>query len=312
VRVGQIARLMYEALEQKGFKASIVSIEHIADLKEEIEAYRSKGVFNEVFYRERLTGFDFSVNKQFPEAKSIIITTVPQPQQTVCFDFKGSLHHFTIPPTYSHKTDEKIESILSRILKREGFNLHRATLPQKLLAVRAGMAQYGRNNIAYIEGMGSFHRLKVFLSDLPPVEDKWLELNSMEKCNKCSACIKKCPTSAIVPDRFLIRVEKCLTFHNERKEAFPDWLIPSWHNCLIGCMVCQSVCPANKKFYNWFEETEHFTERETDLILRGTPQSRLPRATANKLKRIDLLEDLNLLPRNLDVLLKQQSDVFSQ
>jgi epoxyqueuosine reductase len=245
---------------------------------------------------------------QLPEAKSIIITTAPQPQQRVCFDFKGNSHHFTIPPTYSCKTDAIIEKTLSNVLKPQGFTIKSARLPQKLLAVRCGLAQYGKNNIAYIEGMGSFHRLRVFLSDLPPVEDKWLELKSMEKCNKCSACIKKCPTSAIVPDRFLIRAERCLTFHNERKGPFPAWLKPSSHNCWIGCMVCQLVCPENKKFYNCFEETEHFTEKETDLILKGMPKSRLPRTTVNKPRRIDLLEDLDLLPRNLDVLLKQRSE----
>ncbi|MBM3156693.1 MAG: hypothetical protein FJ004_05350 [Chloroflexi bacterium] len=217
------------------------------------------------------------------------------------------MYSFTIPPTYSYKTDAIIEKTLLDVLKPQRFTIKPARLPQKLLAVRSGLAQYGKNNIAYAEGMGSFHRLKVFLSDLPPVYDKWLELKSMEKCSKCSACLKKCPTSAIVPDRFLIRAERCLTFHNERVEPFPDWIKPSWHNCWIGCMVCQSVCPTNKKFYKWFVETEHFTERETDLILRGAPSSLLPKATANKLKRLDLLEDLNLLPRNLDVLLKQHS-----
>ena len=306
MNAAQITRAIYKALEQKGFKGSIVSIEHVSDLKKEIKTAYRKGFFDEVFYRERLTVFDFSVNKQLPEAKSIVITTAPQPQQTVCFDFKGNSHHFTMPPTYSYKTDKIIEKILFDALRPQGFTIKPARLPQKLLAVRAGMAQYGKNNIAYIEGMGSFHRLKVFLSDLPPVEDKWLELKSMEKCNKCSACIKKCPTATIVPDSFLIRAERCLTFHNERKEPFPDWLKPSWHNCLIGCMTCQSVCPANKKFCNWFEETEHFTEKETDLILKGTPQSQLPSATVNTLRRLDLLEDLNLLPRNLDVLLKQR------
>ena len=308
MNVAQITRAIYEALEQKGFKGSIVPIEHVSDLKEEIENARKKKVFDEVFYRERLTVFDFNVNKQFPEAKSIIITAAPQPQQRVSFDFRGKSYSFTIPPTYSYKTDRIVEKILLDVLKPHGFSLHPAKLPLKLLAVRAGMARYGKNNIAYIEGMGSFHRLKVFLSDLPPVEDKWLELKSMEKCHRCTACIKKCPTAAITLDRFLIRAERCLTFHNERKEPFPDWIEPSWHNCWLGCMVCQLVCPENKKIYNWFEETEHFTEKETDLILKGTPQSRLPKATANKLSKLDLLEDLDLLPRNLDVLLKQHAD----
>jgi epoxyqueuosine reductase len=306
VSVARIAKSLYTALEKKGFKGSIIPIKRITDLKREIEGAHKKGVYDGTLYQERLTDFDFGVKERLPEAKSIIITSAPQPQQKVRFDFKGKSYHFTIPPTYSYKTDEIVGSIFSDILKPEGMNLHPAKLPLKLLAVRAGLAQYGRNNIAYVEGMGSFHRLKAFLSELTPVEDKWGEPQSLELCNKCSACIKICPTAAIVSDRFLIRAERCLTFHNERKDAFPGWIDSSWHNCLIGCMVCQSACPANEKFYNWFEETERFTEKETDLILRGTRRPQLPKNIINKLQRLNLLEDFDLLPRNLDVLVKQQ------
>ncbi len=197
--------------------------------------------------------------------------------------------------------------MLSDILKTKGFNLYSAELPEKLLAVRSGLAQYGKNNITYIEGTGSFHRLRAFLSDLPDIEDSWLGLQSMELCNKCSACINKCPTGAIAPHRFLIQAEKCLTFHNERQAEFPDWIEPSWHNCLIGCMACQSVCPANKKLLNRFEEKESFTEEETGLILKGTSRYQLPRATIGKLQRIYLWDDMDIIPRNLNVLIEQRS-----
>jgi epoxyqueuosine reductase len=37
----------------------------------------------------------------------------------------------------------------------------------KRLAVRSGLARYGRNNVTYVEGMGSFLELSASLTDMP-------------------------------------------------------------------------------------------------------------------------------------------------
>jgi epoxyqueuosine reductase len=162
-----------------------------------------------------------------------------------------------------------------------------------------------------VPGMGSFHRLATFYSDLPCQEDNWQELQMMESCQNCSACLRNCPTGAIpsaslgtgTSERFLLRAERCITFHNERagKFPFPAWLDPSWHNCLVGCLHCQRVCPQNKDFLEWIEEGAEFSQEETALILEGIPSDQLPATTVRKLKQLDLIEYLDGLPRNLGV-----------
>ncbi len=302
-----VARQICSGLERKGCRGRIVSIQHLTDLKKEIDLSHNQGVFDELFYRECLSGFQFNFSEAFPNARSIIITSAPQPQQKVSFQFEGRTYDFTVPPTYSYHTDQLVEKAIMDVLEPMKWHIYKARLPEKLLAVRSGLAKYGKNNIAYIEGSGTFHRLKVFLSDLPAVEDSWAEPKMMEECGKCSACIKKCPTNAILSDRFLIRAERCLTFHNERPAEFPDWIDPAWHNCLIGCMVCQLVCPANRGLRNQFGEGESFTEEETALVTKGVSVDQLPRSTADKLQRLGLLEDVGLITRNLNVLIRQRS-----
>ena len=73
-------------------------------------------------------------------------------------------------------------------------------MPWKLLAVRSGLAQYGKNNITFIQGLGSFYRLVAFISDLPCAEDNWGEFKSLDDCRNCDACTKACPSGAIGPD----------------------------------------------------------------------------------------------------------------
>jgi len=300
----EIAGLVCSKLKERGYRGAVLPVEHVAQLKHEIEERLSQKEIDAGLYEKRLSHFRFDVARSLPRACSIIITAAPQPQRKVTFHFNGQAYSVVIPPTYYQDTDNPIGEILQNILSSSGCQLHPVVLPAKLLAVRSGMAEYGKNNIAYVEGLGSFVRLKAFLSDMPTNRGEWLEPRVMKECDKCKACLKACPTGAIVRDRFLIHAERCLTFLNEGSERFPEWIDPAWHNSLMGCMKCQLVCPVNKQFVKWVEDGEAFNETETDLILNGVPLDRLPPETADKLKRSYMAEDLNLLPRNLRALLR--------
>lgn len=300
----ETAGLICSKLEEKGYRGTVLPIEHIAQLKYEIEECLSQKKIDAGLYEKYLSSFKFDATTSLPKACSIIITAAPQPQRKVTFHFNGQTYSVIIPPTYYADTDDQIRNILENILNTNGYQLHRAALPLKLLAVRSGMAKYGKNNIAYVEGLGSFMRLRAFLSDMPSGKNDWSEPRVMKECDSCKACLKACLTRAIVPDRFLIHAERCITFLNEWPEEFPEWIDPAWHNSLIGCMKCQLVCPVNKRFIKWVEEGEAFNEAETKIVLSGVPLDRIPPETADKLNRSYMVEYLDVLPRNLRALLK--------
>jgi len=294
-------------LEEQGYQRRIVSIDHIDELREEIEGRHEQGLLKEEFYRNWLTRFVFESPTSLPEAKSLIVITVPQPQYRLVFTWKGEPRPFFIPPTYVRCNDTKkqVEKLLAEAVEAQGYGVERAKLPEKLLAVRSGLAAYGRNNISYVPGMGSFQEPVAFFSDLPCEGDTWQEAQMMESCENCTACLRSCPTGAISSERFLLHAERCITFHNEQPGdvPFPDWMDPSWHNSLVGCMLCQKVCPQNKEFVNWVEDGPQFSEQETTLIVKGVPLDQLPAETAGKWKNLGLDEDYDIYPRNLRALL---------
>jgi len=292
-------------LKEKGYVSRIVSTEHINDLKSEIESRYNKRLFNEGFYKERLTGFLFQPPDNLANAKSLIVVAAPQPQFKVIFNWNKTLNSLIIPPTYLYYSNREVQNILKQILIPNGYNIAQTLLPLKLLAVRSGLGKYGKNNICYVPKLGSFHRLMAFYSDLPCSEDNWQEAKMMEQCPECSACLRNCPTGAISSDRFLLHAERCITFHNERKGDFPQWINPLWHHALVGCLYCQKVCPENKALLEWNKIVTEFTEDETALLLRATPFNQLESATVEKLKMIDWTEDLDIFARNLNVLLKK-------
>ena len=57
----------------------------------------------------------------------------------------------------------------------------------------------------------------------------------------------------------------------------------------------------------WVEKGEEFSHDETRLLLEGVQLDRLPVATVDKLKRLDLADSVDVLPRNLAVLFAQNA-----
>jgi len=295
---------------QPGYAVRAVPIEHIDELRESIEAGHRNGMFGEALYKEYLSQFVFTSPEGLLNTRSLIVVAMRQPQVRFTFTFNKKPVRVTVPPTYLHgrENDLKVQESLAGILGPEEYHIAPAVLPKKLLAVRSGLAAYGRNNVTYVDGMGSFHRLTAFYSDMPcGGKDGWREMRALERCDDCGACARICPTGAIAPECFLLHAERCIVFHNEHpgEVPFPEWLDPSWHNCLVGCMLCQKVCPENKPYLKQVEEGPTFSAKETAHILSGIKKDQLPAALTQKLEGSDLLGMLDILPRNLKALLKR-------
>jgi epoxyqueuosine reductase len=297
-----------DRMAKLGFSVRVVSAKRLEDLGRAIEDQHAQGLFDTGFFEERLAGFRFGVPDDLPDARSLIVVGYRDPNVRFTFEWKGKAVPALVPSTYIHwiERDARAKQALAGLVEAEGYTLVEAKVPKKLLAVRSGLAKYGRNNITYAEDLGSYYRLAVFISDLPCEDDTWVEPTLMDRCNDCSACVRACPTGAIDADRFLLRAERCITFWNEKPDGipFPDWLEASWHNCVVGCLHCQRVCPENPSVSDACEEGVTFSEEETRLLLEGGHRDTLPAGLVQKLEESDLLPELDTLPRNLGVILE--------
>jgi epoxyqueuosine reductase len=300
-----LTKEIYEGLAKENRKGKIVSIEHVGELQRGIEVHHQKGLLDQDLYDAYLDRFEFNIRDDYPDARSLIIVTAPQRPVKVAFYWQGQTYPCVIPPTYNYATDGEIEAALGKVLIPAGYYLKKKRLPQKLLAVHSGLAYYGKNNIAYVPGMGSFQRPVVFVSDVPCAGDDWGELRPLKSCDGCAACLEACPTGAIASDRFLLHAERCLTFHNERPIGFPPWLDAAWHNSLVGCMICQNVCPLNQKLVNRIEVGPEFDEQETALLLQAVPKDDMLPKTADKLENLGMTEYAAVLGRNLRALIEK-------
>jgi len=297
------SRKIISLFEKNGFRGSTVSIDRIRELRNHITDLHSQRILDETFFEERLNIFDFDVSDLLERAKSIIVATTIQPILEVEFRYEAKPYKVIVPPTYTGITDTRAYNLVKKILEPQGYWSAKVQLPEKLLLVLSGIGKYGKNNIVYVDGMGSFHRPVTFITDAELDEVEWRDFELHAQCIKCKACLKACPTGAISGNNFIIKAEKCLTYFNERVHSFPEWIDPQWHNCIIGCMVCQKICPINKKQLDNIDSTTVFSEQETLQILAGTSLTGLSENTVDKLKKIGLYDEYNILSRNLSVLL---------
>jgi epoxyqueuosine reductase len=278
-------------LEARGWRAAVVPVARLADLRAEIERRRTQVAPAVMAVAER--NFDFTPSGAVLAPRSLIVVAVPHACARVTVAVDGEEFAVPIPTTYCHHDDIQAEvaAALTANLAAAGLSAARIRLPEKLLAVCAGVALYGRNNIAYVDGWGSFVELVACVSDLAPGADPWTGPRALPRCDSCEACRRACPSGAIGNDRFLLHGELCLTLHNESARPFPRWIDAAWHHCLVGCLRCQRVCPEDRAGRDEIAEAAAFDERETALLFAGVDHGLLEREPLLR----DKLGDLGLL-----------------
>lgn len=288
-------------------KRVFLPVERLQMVQSDLESFRANNALNgyqtwilDSLYDLNVPALDFPV-------RSICLVASPNwPRQDATFTFENQQRTYPAPGLLKNAEDTD-DGILRR-LRAEGMRAQLAgKLPLKRLAVCAGLAVYGRNNVTYVEGMGSYHTLSAFYTDVA-CGDPWRGIVDMEGCASCGKCMRACPTHTILEDRFLIDNQRCLTSMNQDKdpEVFPDWVPLNAHTCVVECLICQSVCPVNEP-YRSAPQPVLFDAEETDALLRATPYEALPDSLRAKIDTLGWRDFLEGLPRNLRALFAQQN-----
>jgi epoxyqueuosine reductase len=292
-------------LEARGHRAAAVPVGRLDELREHYESLFRRKELDASLARDLLIGLTFRPPEDAPRPSSLIIVATRDPIVRCTFGWRGDDISILVPPTYlKYKSkNEKVIRTLAELLPEQCHLVSLPNAPEKLLAVRSGLARYGRNNISYVSGFGSFFRITTVCIDIPCEEREWSDPSMLARCEGCVICASACPTEAIPEDRFLLRAERCITYWNEKpgEVPFPEWIEWDWHNCLVGCMHCQLVCPENEGVLDCEETGPSFTEEETEMLLLTGEPNELPKALKEKLENWDLLVWLEELPRNLAV-----------
>jgi epoxyqueuosine reductase len=285
----------------KAEKYKIIPINRLRKLKDEINNFKKNNELNNFqkwivndLIRFDIPQVDFSV-------KSIILIAIPHPFYAEVVFTKNKIKYNCMSLVMSDF--DKTEEVLKRQLSTQKYNsISAPNLPLKRLAVQSGLAVYGRNNICYIEGMGSNFSFAAYYSDMPGNDHYWAEVTMAPACADCRACLRNCPTGAIRKIKFLIDNERCLSYWNESSEPFPAWMPKSAHHSVYDCIKCQVICPMNKDQIKNTVGPIHFTESETDMLLSGLRYEKQPASLKQKVKYLGLHQWPDGISKNMKTL----------
>jgi len=138
-------------------------------------------------------------------------------------------------------------------LKGEDFNFRpfvdSAPILERPLAEKAGLGWVGKHSLLLNKEAGSWFFLGELLVDIPlPVStiDTSEKSTTNSGCGSCVACIKICPTKAIV-EPYVVDARRCISYFTiESPDPIPLELRPLMGNRIYGCDDCQLICPWNK------------------------------------------------------------------
>jgi epoxyqueuosine reductase len=276
--------------DRRGYRVSWFDAPLLTAALREIFRLSEDGSLEGEFFKEVLAWMDKPEITAQTGSRAVILAAVPRPAHAVTFDFHGTSHDLILPPTYHDYTPlfEEVRRDLGRELERPG-SLAILKGPLKTLAVWSGLARYGRNNITYVDGFGSYHQLVGMVADFP-LDASGVSgpggPRALDECEKCRACRIVCPSGAIGEDRFLLHGERCLTYFSELEGPLPEAYAHLKRRCLVGCLVCQEVCPANPRPLPVEPLGVRFDEGETAFILGDGPGAPPPPGLEEKVESL--------------------------
>jgi epoxyqueuosine reductase len=285
---------------QDGFHLRVVPVSRLRDLRAEIEAFQSQEELNG-FQKWIVSKYGYEAPELPFDVRSVIIAAVRFYSYAELYFYLNGREYKVYAPTPADNSGGDVEDYISSALEHGGYHMAKAEvwLPIKRLAVQSGLAEYGRNNITYIPGVGSYVGYAVYFTDMEPDTDQWRPCVTAAACSGCTACMEHCPTGAIRPDRFLLDNARCLAAYNEEPgDAFEAWIPPSAHHATVNCLRCQYCCPMNAQANRNTAPPISFDETETALLLSDTPYNDLPEDLRRKCLPLDF-ETTPGLKRNL-------------
>ena len=119
-----------------------------------------------------------------------------------------------------------------------------APLLEREFAQLSGMGWHAKNTMLINRDLGSWFLIAAILTDAELETDSPMVT---DHCGTCTACMDACPTDAFV-EAGTLDATKCISYLTiEHRTPIPRELRSQMGDWILGCDVCQDVCPWNNK-----------------------------------------------------------------
>ena len=157
---------------------------------------------------------------------------------------RGRIAAYALGRDYHDALLERMQPLLS-MLRDRGYDaktyLDHGWMLDRAAAARAGLGWLGKNTNLLVPGAGSYVLLAEIVTSAALQPDQPLK----KSCGSCDACLRVCPTGALVKPGVLDN-RRCISFWTiEHRGVIPREIRPLIGEWIFGCDLCQEICPVN-------------------------------------------------------------------
>ena len=129
----------------------------------------------------------------------------------------------------------------TRAMLDHGIEAMRCEVPIRELLTRSGAGVMLKNGLTLLEGLGTRYCVQPILAALPNPVYTEMKTPESSRCASCHACENICPSGAISESGYDFKACARAYMGGDPME---DWVMDDM-TCILGCELCQKVCPYN-------------------------------------------------------------------
>lgn len=191
-----------------------------------------------------------SLENILPGAKSAVVCLLRFPgslePEEKPGEISGKIARYAIHDDYHGRLLPMLEELTRTLDGKTGSRslayVDTGAIPERALARNAGLGWVGKNAMLIHPEEGSWFWLGEVITTAELAPDSPVA----DHCGKCRACVDACPTNAILESLRAVDARRCLSYLNiEHRGPIPEEFHKPMGDWLLGCDICQEVCPWN-------------------------------------------------------------------